>query len=66
MEVPVLQELGYQGSILVHLFSDSIYLLIKYFLFILMHLSFDCIVYEVFFFCYGASVFRLQLLIDFI
>jgi hypothetical protein len=41
-------------------------LLIKYFSFILMHLFLDCIVYEEFFFYHGASVFRLQLLIDFI
>jgi hypothetical protein len=37
-----------------------------YFSFVLLHLSFDCIVSEIFFFNYGASIFRLQLLIDFL
>ncbi len=32
------------------------YLLIKYFSFILMHLSFDCIDYEVFFFCICSQI----------
>jgi hypothetical protein len=41
-------------------------LLIKYFSFILLHLSFDCIVSEIFFFYYSASVFILQLHIDFL
>jgi hypothetical protein len=50
-------------------FDTSVFrlcLLIKHFSFIMMHLSFDCIVSQIFFFYYGASVFRLQLLIDFI
>ncbi len=50
-------------------FDTSVFrlcLLIKYFSFILLHLSFDCIVPEIFFFYHGAFVFRLQLRIDFI
>jgi hypothetical protein len=43
-----------------------LHLLIKFSSFILMHLFFDCIVYEVFFFHFGTYVFRLQLLIDFL
>jgi hypothetical protein len=49
------------------IFGTSVYrlrLFMKYFSFILMHLFFDCIVYEVFFSDFGASVFKLQLFID--
>jgi hypothetical protein len=50
-------------------FDTSVFrlcLLLNDFSFILLHLSFDCIVSEIFFFYYGASVFRLQLRIDFL
>jgi hypothetical protein len=43
-----------------------LFLLIKYVYFILLHLSFDWIVSEIIFFYYSASVFRLQLHIDFL
>jgi hypothetical protein len=70
-----LQELGYQGNCLfvwhvcLYAFCTSViryYFLIKYFSYILMHLFFGCIVMKYFSIIFGASVFRLQLLIDFL